>query len=403
MSAGPAKIVFACLRDEKGIVLVISLLIMALLIGAGVGAIVSMQTDFRTAANLKTLTQSLYLAEAGIERAKKTVKESTSTPPVTQGSCAAAESLGEGTFTVCYPTVATSGSGADTTYTVTIRSSGDVGDSTKTIDSAVRKSFVLSQAAISFTGNEADSSFSGTAFQVDGNNWDYNSSTGAYQKSGSARLGISVASTTQKTTVDSALSSSQKSNITGSGSTTPSLDVGTNFSQKSVSQLATDFCNLASSANKFTTPTNGTLTIAGNETWGTRSSPEIRCYTGVGTPGMPSVDVRGNVSGAGVLVINGSDFVARGAFDWQGLIIVTGAKVGIGFLGGGSRTLYGSIFINETDYDPVTYRELVLQGSTNVRYSESALKLAYAFLPIGTLASLLPSTVSTVYWKEILN
>ena len=143
-------------------VLVISLLILALLIGAGVGAILSTQTDLKTSGNLKTAAQAFYLAEAGIERGKKTVKDSTSSPPVTAGSCAAAETLGDGSFTVCYPSVSTSGSGAATVTTVTISSTGNVGNSTKTLQSAINKVFVLSQAAISFTGNEADSTFTGT-------------------------------------------------------------------------------------------------------------------------------------------------------------------------------------------------------------------------------------------------
>lgn len=54
------------LANERGVILVISLLILALLIGAGVGAIVSMQTDLNTSSNVKTATEALYFAEAGI-------------------------------------------------------------------------------------------------------------------------------------------------------------------------------------------------------------------------------------------------------------------------------------------------------------------------------------------------
>jgi len=385
-------------------ILVISLMILALLLGAGVGAIVSTQSDLKSSSNLKTGTQALYLAEAGIERGKKTVKDSTSDPPVTAGSCAAAETLGSGSFTVCYPSVSTSGSGAATVYTVTISSTGAVGNSSKTIQSAVNKAFVLSQAALSFTGNEADSTFTGTAFRVDGNNWDYNSSTGTYQQGGTPHLGISVPNTATKTAVNSALAANQKPNVTGTGTSTPSLDVDTGFTKSKVSQLADDFCNQALATNKTVVP-NSTLNITGSQTWGTRASPIIKCFQATSgfTPGTPSVDVAGNTSGAGVLVVRDSDLVFRGAFNWEGLIIVTGQKVGFGILGGGSRDIYGSAFVNETDYDPVTYKELVLQGSTNVRYSDSALKMAYNFLPMSVITSTLPSTVSSVYWREVTN
>ena len=68
------------LTNERGVVLVISLLILALLIGAGVGAIVSMQTDLRISANLKTGKQAFFLAEAGIEWGKQQVKDAGSHP-----------------------------------------------------------------------------------------------------------------------------------------------------------------------------------------------------------------------------------------------------------------------------------------------------------------------------------
>jgi len=394
-------------------VLVISLLILALLIGAGVGAILSTQTDLKTSGNLKTAAQAFYLAEAGIERGKKTVKDSTSSPPVTAGSCAAAETLGDGSFTVCYPSVSTSGSGAATVTTVTISSTGNVGTSTKALQSAINKVFVLSQAALSFTGNEADSTFTGAAFKIDGNNWDYNSSKSAYEQTGSSRLGVSVPTAATETLVNSALDDkTQNPLVTGAGFTAatsktnaaPSLDVDTAFSQSKVSQLADEFCNQALPANKTTIP-NSTLKISGSETWGTRASPIIKCFQATSgfTPGTPSVDVSGNTSGAGVLVVRDSDLVFRGAFNWEGLVIVTGQKVGFGLLGGGSRDLYGSIFINETNFDPVTYKELVLQGSSSIRYSDSALKMAYNFLPVSFLNTILPTTVSNVYWREVLN
>jgi len=59
------------LKDERGVVMVISLLILALLVGAGVGAIVSTQTDLKTSGNVKVGAQAFYLASAGIERGKK--------------------------------------------------------------------------------------------------------------------------------------------------------------------------------------------------------------------------------------------------------------------------------------------------------------------------------------------
>lgn len=57
------------LNNERGMILVISLLILALLLGAGVGAIVSMQTDLKTSSNLKVGKMAFYIADAGVNRA----------------------------------------------------------------------------------------------------------------------------------------------------------------------------------------------------------------------------------------------------------------------------------------------------------------------------------------------
>lgn len=57
------------LANERGIVLVASLLILALLMAGGLGAIFSTQTDLKSSANLKTGKQAFYIAEAGLSRA----------------------------------------------------------------------------------------------------------------------------------------------------------------------------------------------------------------------------------------------------------------------------------------------------------------------------------------------
>ena len=126
--------------------------------------------------------------------------------------------------------------------------------------------------------------------------------------------------------------------------------------------------------------------------------------TGVGVPGTMSVDVHGNFSGVGVLVVRNSDLVINGAFHFEGLIIVTGDKVGFGLLGGGNKELYGSVLINETNYDGPSYREDVVQGASVLRYSSSALNVAKQLMPaaaVSSLISTLPATAQQRAWQEV--
>ena len=67
------------LNNERGMILVISLLILALLLGAGVGAIVSMQTDLKTSSNLKIGKIAFYIADAGVNRAFKELDDGNGT------------------------------------------------------------------------------------------------------------------------------------------------------------------------------------------------------------------------------------------------------------------------------------------------------------------------------------
>ncbi len=55
--------------SERGVVLVIVLLIMGLLSAVAAGTLLSGQIDLRISANLKTRTQAFYIAEAGLHRA----------------------------------------------------------------------------------------------------------------------------------------------------------------------------------------------------------------------------------------------------------------------------------------------------------------------------------------------
>src|ERR1700745_1823226 len=69
------------LNAQRGMVLFTVLLILSLLMAVGVGAVISIQNEFRIIQNLKSGTSALYTAEAGIEWAKEQIGNAGTNPP----------------------------------------------------------------------------------------------------------------------------------------------------------------------------------------------------------------------------------------------------------------------------------------------------------------------------------
>jgi hypothetical protein len=392
------KTFLAYAHDESGVTLVTGLVMLVLLTGLGTYAINLSQVETALSASLKTSKQAFYLAEAGLERGRALVATSMALPPA---PATTTQSLGTGRYTVSFPNVFPAGPAYD--YTVTVRAVGTVGTASKTLQTLVTKTFALSDAAVSIRGNEADSTFTGNAFSIDGR--DYHHVTEALT-GGAEQYGITVPNAARLANVDGALSAQQKDNIIGKAGegTTASIGISTALPSGTITSLADALCNAAPAAHKFTMGTNGTYSPPANATWGTRTTPKVYCVTGTGTPGTMTMDVNGNFSGVGVLVVRDADLVINGAFHFEGLIIVTGDRVGFGLLGGGNKELYGSVLINETDRDGPSYREDVIQGASVLRYSSSALNIARQLMPAATLSSVistLPATSRQRAWHEV--
>ena len=61
-------------------IMITVLLLLSLLMAAGMGAVVSVQNDFRMTANLRSGTTASYLADAGIEWGKQRIAGATMMP-----------------------------------------------------------------------------------------------------------------------------------------------------------------------------------------------------------------------------------------------------------------------------------------------------------------------------------
>ena len=379
--------------DQRGIVLGTSLLILALLIVAAIGAIVSVQSDFRISGNLKTSTQAFYLAEAGIEWAKQRIQDHAANPP---NPAAGAQFLAPGSFAVSFLSPIQK---SVLVGLIRVRSTGIVERSSAVIDASITKTYELSPGAISLNGQEAHSSFVGDSFLVDGR--DYDPVTGAILAGAKAQPAISVPDPALEQQVKGALAAEQQDNIAGKGGVFPSVGRNEFLSSDGIAKLVEALCG-ATGAIVEKMPVERILPVSGKTTWGTRASPELRCIHGLSGEG-DRVDIQGNLSGVGVLIVKDANLVVSGSLLWEGLILVSGDYVGFQAGGSDKKEIFGAVIVNErgTDWGDGT-EELKLQGDVSVRYSSSALTKAAELFPQPALENIygaLPSTLTQNYWR----
>lgn len=384
--------------NNSGVALITGLVIMVLLTAIGTYAINMTEIEETLSANLKASKQAFYIADAGIEWGRQQIDASGALPPVPE---TATQNLNAGKYTVTFPNFFPALPAYE--YTVMVRSVGNVGNASKTLQALITKTFDLSDAAIAMRGNEAHSSFTGSAFLVDGRDYDHLTGTLTAR---ATQLGISVPSISLESMVEGALAAKQKDRVKGvdGTATNPSVGVRTALTSSTITAIANALCRPALAQSY--TPISGDIKISGNKAYGSNASPQITCFDGLGTPGAMGVDLSGDISGSGILIVKNADLVASGNFSYNGLIIVTGNKVGFGMIGGGKKDVYGSVLINETNWDGSSYKELVLTGNSSVMRSQSALAMAKQLLPAATLAGIIPGlpfSTQRVSWMEVNN
>jgi hypothetical protein len=349
----------AYIKNESGVALITGLIILVLLTAIGTYAINMTQIDQTLSANLKASKQAFYLAEGGIEWGKQRIRTNTAIPPSPAGST---QSLNSGSYTVTFKDILPQAPAWQ--YRMTVEATGNIGTASKTLQAFVTKVYDVSDGAITMRGNEAHSEFEGNSFLIDGR--DYDHLTGD-PTSVSPQLGISVPKNSNlDDVIKNALSSQQKDNVQGLGATSsvPSIGESETLSSTTITAVANALCLLAVSSLSYT-PISEETPISGNKIYGTPASPQITCFDGLGKPGEMGVELKGNVKGAGILIVKHVDLLTKGNFDFKGLVIVTGNKVGFGMWGGGE--VYGSVIINETSTDGSSYRELWLKGNAEIK------------------------------------
>jgi len=379
--------------DQRGMVLYSSLLILSLLVAVGVGARVMLQSDFKLLANMRASMEAFYLADAGIEWSKDEIRKNFSHPPILPSR---AQSFSSGNFSVSFlsPTAVTS-----LVARIVVRSTGAVGSSSQVVQAQVTKTYDLADGAVSLRGSANRVNFAGNPLLISG--VDYDPATGQAVAGSKARPAISVPDEILQGLVEQGLSENQQSGNVGSGGGTSAIAESDFIPASAVVRFADGLC---SSAQAVTTlvPSDGVLLLAG-QTWGTRTSPQLRCVEGLAGPG-DSVNLGGGVTGAGILVVRNADLIVSGSLQWEGLIVVTGSNVSFKVTGGESQEIYGSLMVNETGTPGTGTAILDIQGSVRVLFSRPALNRVASLIPSSTLNatySSLPSMISQEYWRTV--
>lgn len=212
-------------------------------------------------------------------------------------------------------------------------------------------------------GPGTNANFSGNAFQVDGRDYDINgAATGDPPV-----FGIATDNNQAVTDVVTDLNRPPVAtgNVVGAGGATPDVH---NYSGTTDFDID-DFVSMVNTLNPYAdrvlgTP-GGSVSVSGNQTWGTPNNPQVTQLYG-------SATINGNISGAGILMVEGS-LTLRGNVTWVGVVIVTGSAlvdlrgsidvVGAMIAGNPSGRLDGS-----TDLD--------IRGSGSVRFSRDAIDMA---------------------------
>jgi len=379
--------------DQRGMVLYSSLLILSLLVAVGVGARVMLQSDFKLLANMRASIEAFYVADAGIEWSKDEIRKNFSHPPILPSR---AQSFSSGNFSVSFlsPTAVTS-----LVARIVVRSTGAVGSSSQVVQAQVTKTYDLADGAISLRGSANRVNFAGNPLLISG--VDYDPATGQAVAGSKARPAISVPDEILQGLVEQGLSENQQSGNVGSGGGTSAITESDFIPASAVVRFADGLCSSAQAVTAFV-PSDGMLLLAG-QTWGTRTSPQLRCIEGLAGPG-DSVNLGGGVTGAGILVVRNADLIVSGSLQWEGLIVVTGSNVSFKVTGGESKEIYGSLMVNETGTPGTGTAILDIQGSVRVLFSRPALNRVASLIPASTLNatySSLPSMISQEYWRTV--
>lgn len=210
--------------------------------------------------------------------------------------------------------------------------------------------------------NATNATFTGNAFEINGNDFNYNGTPGP----GQTMPGLAARNEANTNEAINSLNNQQKDNVLGMGFQPPPATVPSVMTAPtgaSVAQINALIDSLLAIGPPTVVDVGGSK-ITGSATFGTTAAPQITHFTANNV----EIKANGNASGAGIMIVEG-DLKINGGLDFAGLVLVRGATtIGDETTVTGNATVYGSIWTNNLN--------LNLGGSAIVRYSTQALALA---------------------------
>jgi Tfp pilus assembly protein PilX len=416
----------AIFRDEGGVAIVLAMVVLLALSTLVVAFLAVSAFEPQISANLTAATQARYVAEAGIEAAFDYLAINTDwsaalaaagatcatggvVPTTTQNNALPGLNATSGTFTVrvrndclngdtlvtgaALDTANGGGATTDKNNRLILTSTGTLGTATKTIKVILRKATLPTiNAALAFPGVNADVDFSGSSFTIRGVDTQMGSQTA--DGTGNPVYGISVGESANEAGLDSALANNQQNSVSGLSQSDPNATTTGNgtvaFDTSLTREAVTDFVNAikgnadiainAPNGSGFTIQNIGescSTNVNSSSCWGTTTNPKIVYVKGnaTSTSSYTALDISGNSTGTGILIVESGGVDITGNFQWNGPIIITGTGVKLRYHGGGDQSIWGSVIVNELASDGVANLEADISGNAKIFYSTQALNL----------------------------
>ncbi|MBI4517683.1 MAG: hypothetical protein HY699_17900 [Deltaproteobacteria bacterium] len=390
------------LRDRRGFALFPTFLLLVLIASLAVTGLTLSSLDLRSTSHYRTGNQALVSAESGLIHGLSAMNtrgvQSFNLDVVQQwstlwgASAKTMPSYSDYTYTVV---VAADAANPDDRGTITATGTAPLQAQRRLRVALVRSGIGGSPGALYLASDTLSAStFNGNSFNVDGNDHNTNDSL---NPSGPLMPGISTRNDSVTSQLSGSLNNQQKNNVLGLGfSSNPLTPSVMTTGGPSVADLDTMTSRILSkagvvniSASNFNNSYNGS--------WGSEAAPQITHLTAA------DVTINGNITGAGILIVDGS-LTVSGTIDFIGWIIVRGDTVidANGYAYGidnndettvqGTATIVGALWTGDM--------RVTVGGHANIDYCQSCMNLVDSIGGgAGNLAR--PMTILSASWQEL--